>query len=182
MRPKCDQSAPKVRPECAKSATKVRPKCAYIVIKIESNCVENVAKIQSYELMYSNKNVFKISPWNLAVSRKWRSARSKPGPGCLHSHCAVKFLSVMMLFGGERDGQALNEMWRFHFGKIFILVCVLDLFMRRTFLKEILHRDHLLKFELKWTRKRQKKTHQKGSNTDQNLPKPQNPKTPVIWN
>ena len=44
--------------------------------------------------------------------------RSKPGPGCLHSQCAVKFLSVMMLFGGERDGQALNDMWRFHFGKI----------------------------------------------------------------
>ena len=51
------------------------------------------------------------------VSRKWRSLKSKPGPGCLHSHCAVKFLSVMMLFGGERDGQALNEIWRFHFGK-----------------------------------------------------------------
>jgi hypothetical protein len=51
------------------------------------------------------------------VSRKWRSVRSKPGPGCLHSHCAVKFLSVMMLFAGERDGEALNEMWRFHFGK-----------------------------------------------------------------
>ena len=22
-----------------------------------------------------------------------------------------------MLFGGEREGQTLNEMWRFHFGK-----------------------------------------------------------------
>ena len=54
----------------------------------------------------------------ITVSRKWRLVRSKPGPGCLHSQCAVKFLSVMMLFGGERDGQALNDMWRFHFGKI----------------------------------------------------------------
>ena len=51
------------------------------------------------------------------VSRRWRPVKSKPGPGCLHSHCAVKFLSVMMLFGGEREGQTLNEMWRFHFGK-----------------------------------------------------------------
>ena len=25
----------------------------------------------------------------------------------------------MMLFGGERDGQALNEMWRFHFATEF---------------------------------------------------------------
>ena len=50
------------------------------------------------------------------VSRRWRPVKSKPGPGCLHSHCAVKFLSVMILFGGEREGQTLNEMWRFHFG------------------------------------------------------------------
>ena len=53
----------------------------------------------------------------VSVSRRWRPVKSKPGPGCLHSHCAVKFLSVMMLFGGEREGQTLNEMWRFHFGK-----------------------------------------------------------------
>ena len=51
------------------------------------------------------------------VSRRWRPLKSKPGPGCLHSHCAVKFLSVMLLFGGEREGQTLNEMWRFHFGE-----------------------------------------------------------------
>ena len=54
---------------------------------------------------------------HVSVSRRWRPVKSKPGPGCLHSHCAVKFLSVMMLFGGEREGQTLNEMWRFHFGK-----------------------------------------------------------------
>ena len=53
----------------------------------------------------------------IAVSHRWRSIKSKPGPGCLNSHCAVKFLSVMMLFGGEREGQTLNDMWRFHFGK-----------------------------------------------------------------
>ncbi len=51
------------------------------------------------------------------VSRRWRPVKSRPGPGCLHSHCAVKFLSVMIIFGGEREGQTLNEMWRFHFGE-----------------------------------------------------------------
>jgi hypothetical protein len=51
------------------------------------------------------------------VSRRWRPVKSKPGPGCLHSHCSVKFLSVMMLFGGEREGQTLSEVWRFHFGQ-----------------------------------------------------------------
>ena len=62
------------------------------------------------------------------VSRRWRPVKSKPGPGCLHSQCAVKFLSVMMIFGGEREGQTLSEVWRFHFGKFqtercFLLSC-----------------------------------------------------------
>ena len=52
-----------------------------------------------------------------AVSRMWRPVRSKPGPGCLHSHTAVKFINSIILFGGERDGQTLNELWKFHFGK-----------------------------------------------------------------
>lgn len=55
----------------------------------------------------------------LLVSRRWRPVKSKPGPGLLHSHCAVKFLSVMLLFGGEREGQTLNETWRFHFATEF---------------------------------------------------------------
>ena len=51
----------------------------------------------------------------------WRPVRSKPGPGCLHSHTAVKFLNAMLLFGGEREGQTLNELWKFHFGKKYNL-------------------------------------------------------------
>ena len=43
--------------------------------------------------------------------------RSKPGPGCLHSHSAVKLDNLMVLFGGEREGQTVNEVWRFHFGE-----------------------------------------------------------------
>ena len=59
--------------------------------------------------------------------------KSKPGPGCLNSHTAVKFLSVMMIFGGEREGQTLNEMWRFHFGEEIhtkALITSLTLFCR----------------------------------------------------
>ncbi len=33
----------------------------------------------------------------------WRQVRSKPGPGCLHSHSVVKFLNTMLLFGGELE-------------------------------------------------------------------------------
>ena len=69
---------------------------------------------------FCNTNIFQERSdfWRFDfVSRRWRPLKSKPGPGCLHSHCAVKFLSVMLLFGGEREGQTLNEMWRFHFGE-----------------------------------------------------------------
>jgi hypothetical protein len=33
----------------------------------------------------------------------WRPVCSKPGPGCLHSHLAVKFLNDMILFGGDLE-------------------------------------------------------------------------------
>ena len=52
-----------------------------------------------------------------SVSRCWHPVRSKPGPGCLHSHSAVKLHNWMVLFGGEREGQTVNEVWRFHFGE-----------------------------------------------------------------
>ena len=52
-----------------------------------------------------------------SVSRCWHPVRSKPGPGFLHSHSAVKLQSWMVLFGGEREGQTVNEVWRFHFGE-----------------------------------------------------------------
>ena len=75
----------------------------------------------NYHIMVADQDKYASHQYSFAVSKKWRAVRSKPGPGCLHSHCAVKFLSVMMLFGGERDGQALNEIWRFHFGKSLVL-------------------------------------------------------------
>ncbi len=37
------------------------------------------------------------------VSRMWQPVCSKPSPGCLHSHSAVKFLNAMILFGGELE-------------------------------------------------------------------------------
>ncbi|CAB4057434.1 unnamed protein product [Lepeophtheirus salmonis] len=33
------------------------------------------------------------------VAKRWKVIKSKPGPGCRHSHTAVKFLSVMLIFG-----------------------------------------------------------------------------------
>ena len=54
---------------------------------------------------------------SFSVSRCWHPVRSKPGPGFLHSHSAVKLQSWMVLFGGEREGQTVNEVWRFHFGE-----------------------------------------------------------------
>ena len=55
----------------------------------------------------------------------WRPVRSKPGPGCLHSHAGVKFLNSLLLFGGEREGQTLNELWKFHFGETLFILCII---------------------------------------------------------
>jgi hypothetical protein len=41
----------------------------------------------------------------------WRPVRSKPGPGCLHSHSVVKFLNVMILFSGELE----YRLWKDNF-------------------------------------------------------------------
>jgi hypothetical protein len=54
--------------------------------------------------------------WSDTVAKMWTSVRARPGPGALHSHAACKLPSSMLLFGGERDGQPTNELWRFHFG------------------------------------------------------------------
>ena len=52
-------------------------------------------------------------------TRCWHPVRSKPGPGCLHSHAAVALgRGAMVVFGGEREGQTVNEVWRLHFGEL----------------------------------------------------------------
>lgn len=43
--------------------------------------------------------------------------RARPNPGYLHSHVAAKLHSSMVVFGGERQGEVLNDLWRYHFGK-----------------------------------------------------------------
>lgn len=51
------------------------------------------------------------------MSKSWTAVKTKLSPGALHSHAACKLPSSMLVFGGERDGQPINELWRFHFGK-----------------------------------------------------------------
>lgn len=53
------------------------------------------------------------------MSRQWTRIKAKAtkGPGGLHSHTAIAALDSMFVFGGEREGQLLHELWRFDFGK-----------------------------------------------------------------
>ncbi|KAG1650232.1 hypothetical protein GQR58_028215 [Nymphon striatum] len=46
----------------------------------------------------------------------WFRMRSKTGPGEIHSHSATKVMSCMLIFGGQREGVLINELWRYHFG------------------------------------------------------------------
>ncbi|XP_035216879.1 LOW QUALITY PROTEIN: uncharacterized protein LOC118190290 [Stegodyphus dumicola] len=50
------------------------------------------------------------------ISHQWSRVKTQRGPGELHGHAAVKGLAYMYIFGGERCGIAINELWRFHFG------------------------------------------------------------------
>ncbi|KAG8197421.1 hypothetical protein JTE90_014906 [Oedothorax gibbosus] len=52
--------------------------------------------------------------WDFAAHR-WFRIKTQRGPGELHGHVAVKGVGFMYLFGGERSGIAINELWRFHF-------------------------------------------------------------------
>lgn len=56
--------------------------------------------------------------WTFAT-RTWTKIKPKAnkGPGGVHGHTAVKSAGAMILFGGEREGQLLHELWRFHFGE-----------------------------------------------------------------
>lgn len=53
--------------------------------------------------------------WDI-VSRTWQCIKCKISPGPLHSHAACKLPSSMLIFGGERNGQNCNELWKFSFG------------------------------------------------------------------
>lgn len=48
----------------------------------------------------------------------WCNIKTKSNPGPLHSHAVCKLPSSMLIFGGETNGLLLNDLWRFHFGKI----------------------------------------------------------------
>lgn len=52
------------------------------------------------------------------LSRTWTTySKQKHGPGTLHSHAACRLPGSMLLFGGESGGHAVNDVWKFHFGK-----------------------------------------------------------------
>lgn len=53
--------------------------------------------------------------WDV-MSRTWQCFKSKFNPGPLHSHAACKLPSCMLIFGGERNGQSCNDLWKFNFG------------------------------------------------------------------
>lgn len=53
----------------------------------------------------------------VAVTKKWFAVKCKYSPGTLHSHAACKLPCSMLLFGGEKNGEIVNELWRFHFGE-----------------------------------------------------------------
>lgn len=55
------------------------------------------------------------------MTKKWVNIKVKVQPGPLHSHAACKIPSGMLIFGGERNGQLVDEVWRFSFGKLIIL-------------------------------------------------------------
>lgn len=50
-------------------------------------------------------------------SKQWSRVRggNRSGPGELHSHTAIAVMGFMYLFGGERGGILLSDLWRFHF-------------------------------------------------------------------
>lgn len=53
------------------------------------------------------------------MSKLWTNIKTKVNPGTLHSHAACKLPSSMLIFGGESNGHPSNDLWRFHFGKLY---------------------------------------------------------------
>ena len=55
-----------------------------------------------------------------SVDNNWTKIKCNRGPGELYGHSAIKAFNCMFIFGGERNGNLLQELWRFNFGKFFI--------------------------------------------------------------
>lgn len=47
---------------------------------------------------------------------RWSKIKCGKGPGELAGHSAVRVHDNMYMFGGERVGHFLNELWQFNFG------------------------------------------------------------------
>jgi hypothetical protein len=61
---------------------------------------------------------------NFIATRLWHRIKSNKGPGELYGHTAINAFKSMFIFGGERSGNLLRDLWRYHFGKyeFFILM------------------------------------------------------------
>lgn len=53
--------------------------------------------------------------WDL-YKKTWSNIKTKLNPGPLHSHSCCKLPSTMIIFGGERNGEVCNDLWKFNFG------------------------------------------------------------------
>lgn len=56
--------------------------------------------------------------WDL-YKKTWSNIKTKLNPGPLHSHSCCKLPSFMIIFGGERNGEVCNDLWKFNFGKFY---------------------------------------------------------------
>lgn len=67
--------------------------------------------------------------WDL-YKKTWSNIKTKLNPGPLHSHSCCKLPSTMIIFGGERNGEVCNDLWKFNFGMSYTfrlsdIVCLL---------------------------------------------------------
>ncbi len=53
----------------------------------------------------------------MIATRLWHRIKSNKGPGELYGHTAITAFNSMFIFGGEKCGNLLRDLWRYHFGK-----------------------------------------------------------------
>lgn len=81
---------------------------------ISGNGISVCFSLKSY--LFTKFNT-KFNIKSIAGTRRWHRIKANKGPGELHSHSAIEAFNSMFIFGGERNGNLLRELWRFHFSK-----------------------------------------------------------------
>lgn len=49
------------------------------------------------------------------VEHQWFRVKCNKGPGRLYGHSAITAFDAMIIFGGERNGKLLQDLWLYHF-------------------------------------------------------------------